>query len=222
MVLPVPAPIVQRMQPVGPLRPSSTELDAGVTVTGSGEASAPAESARLTIFVNSADNRTDINEAKLQPLVHALAEAGAEPNSIHIGLEAQSPAYVRSTLVTATVAHPTQAMLDRGIQIVGEAVVQMQNVNLSNAQVLLMRSDCTSLYAQATQRAVAQARANAARLAGLVGERLGPVLAVDAQGMQHPCTSYVQMGAYAPSQLEGALTDVHVNAFVRVRYALKR
>lgn len=227
----LPAAVVASLQAapmMAPMRPvAAGDPSAGVSVTGSATVWAPADEAHLVIYVSSADGRADINAAKLQPLTRALAAAGADPSSIQLALDAQSGAYVRGTSVSAVIAHPTPAMVQRGVKLVGAAVMQMQSVNLANAQARLTRTDCSSLFERAQSEAVRNARAHAEQLARLVHERLGQVLAIDEQSQQNPgqgngCTSFGAFGSFGGGASDEHLTDVSVPAFVRMRYALMR
>ncbi len=206
-------------------RPGPAQQADGITVQGSGAATATSTQATLTLFVASRTNGF-LTSASLAPILDALVRAGVQRSDITIPIFLAGNTRSNGATVVARVAHPTLAMLRDGIASLA-TLSASPDLAVSSAQVRLSLDDCSVTLMAAQAAALHQARMNAQNIARQLSVRLGPVLAVQVNGMQPDadgrCTSEYSLGPYQnqPFASLGDYLMVRVFANVSVRYAIR-
>lgn len=217
--MPMPVSVSPPMRAVQP--------NEGISVRGNGSATAPASTATLSLYVSSRNNAIVLNESTLSPIVDALVRAGVQRSDIVLPIYLTGNARTNNVTVTATVHHPSIAMLQNGIAGLGSSLTNSPDLIVNNAQVRLTLDDCTPTMQQAQIAALRQAHANAASIARQMGLHLGAVLAVDAQNMQMDaegrCLSEYTLGPYQGNQFTSPsdYLTVRITTSVSVRYAIR-
>jgi|GEM_PF-2838166 len=222
------AQVAPQMQPM-PMRPmpGRPDLSDGITVTGSGVATAPASSAQVTLHLSTRNNAQTLTQESLQWVVDALTQAGAQRASVMLPAYLVGQARTNNAAITAEVAHPTQAMLQQGLQTLVAAFAAHPDVLLNSAEVRLSADGCATLQRSATANAIANARANATFDAQQIGVRVGSVLAIEQTGLPAPgapgaCTTIFGIGPYGPQpQVFSEMLTVKVFAYVTMRFGIR-
>jgi len=228
----VPARMGPGMPPMGPavpMGPTPAEPSSGIRVTGNGFASEPASQATVTLHVSTRNNALTLNAQTLQPIVDALAKAGADRSSVTLPAYLVGQAHTNQAAITAIVHHPTQQMLQQGMLVIANTFASTPDILLNAADVVLQGDDCDTLQRNAEANAIANARSNAVFLAKQIGGKLGPVIAVDVLaggvfGAEGSCTFGYSIGPYGPSLAQSSPADmltVKAYSTVRVQYAIK-
>jgi hypothetical protein len=214
--------------PMMPMRPMpAMGLNDGITVSGNGYASAQATDATLMLHVSSRNNATSLDAQSLQPIVDALVRAGVDPASVQLPSYLVGNAHTNNATITASVHHPTLAMLQQGMVVLAGAFAAQPALLLNEAQVTLSVAGCSAVQRSALASAIANAKANAQFIAKTIGARVGPVLAVDERtpgiGSQGACTYGYTIGPYGPPAPSAAdMLTVKVYAGVGMRFAIER
>jgi len=199
----------------------------GITVRGSGSATARATSATLSLYVTARNNTLTITSASLTPLVNALVNAGIQRSDIVTPVYMTPEAHTNNATIAATVRQPTTAMLQNGIIQLSTAFTSMPNLLLNNVQVRLTLDGCDAVVRQAQSAALKQARANAEGVARQLGLHIGAVVAVDEQSgsldSDGKCVSAYSIGPYQnmPFNSPSDYLAVRVYANVSIRYAIR-
>lgn len=105
----------------------------GITVRGSGTASAQASTATLTLDVTTKNNAIELNASSLQPIVDALVRAGVQQSDIRLPIYLTGNNRTNNASIVATVHHPTVTMLENGI------ASQMPRVSRSSSDCVWAR-----------------------------------------------------------------------------------
>jgi uncharacterized protein YggE len=223
--MPMPMPMPPRV----PLRNMAVpdRMD-GITVAGSGYASAQAADATVTLHLSSRSNALTFDRQTLQPVVEALVKAGADASSVQLPPYLVGNAKTNNATITASVHHPTLQMLQQGMVTLANAFAGMPDVFLNNAEIRLSADNCTSLQRRAEANAIASARSNAAFVAQQIGGRVGDVLAVNAlgaaMGNDNACSFAYSIGPWGSSfqQSPAEMLTVKIYSSVTMRFAIKR
>ncbi len=158
----------------------------GITVSASAVTRIPATSARITLNLSSADRSLSLDAQSLQPVVDALVKAGADPSSVQLPPNFAAPGKSNNAWITATVAHPTAAMMQSGIVTVGTSVASAKNLMLNGAMVAVLAQQCADALDGVRRQAIERARAKAESIANDLGVRVGTVLNVQALEQSSP------------------------------------
>jgi uncharacterized protein YggE len=117
------------------------------------------------------------------------------------------------------------ACRDAGIQIGGSSEDNMMRLRrglpVEGGMVTFKLADKSDLEQQARQKAVADAKAKAKRLADLTGVQLGRVLSVDEEEnapVQNPGNIYEELGVSG----EASATEIEANVHVTVKFEITR
>lgn len=218
---PMPPPITR----FEPMAPAQAPAD-GISVSGTGYASAPATDAQVSLHVSARSNALTLNAQTLAPIVDALVRAGVDRSSILLPPYLVGPAHTNNATITATVRHPTLVMLQQGMATIAAAFAADSDVILNSADVRLSVDDCPALSRAAASNAIANARSNAAFIAQRLRKHVGPVLAVDARGVstnvRPGCYTFYSIGPYGAQQPPLAdLLTVRTGASVTMRFAIQ-
>lgn len=229
----MPFPVVAQIAQAAPIRqaapPSSTNAGRGITVSGSAAARIPATTARITLTLSTADRAMILDSKKVQPIVDALVQAGADPSSVRLPMNFSAPGASNVASIVATVSHPTVAQMQNGIVSVGTVIASLKDVVLNGANVTLTAANCSSAFDDLRHQAVANARTKAKALAEDLGVRLGDALSVTSFEQQTPdgsCSSSYflnGMGMNGPqgSQDPSDYVSVAVTSSLTITYAIK-
>lgn len=213
--------------PMGPMRPvPAPGLNDGITVSGAGYATAQASDAALTLRISSRNGALTLDPQSLSPVVDALVRAGVDRSSIQLPPYMVGNAKTNNATITASVHHPTLAMLQQGMLIMATTFASSPDMLLNSAEVRLSVDNCTALQQAATAKAIANARETAQFIAAQIHARAGDVLAVDNRGvpMGSPgaCTTVYAIGPYGPPAPQTAdMMTVRIYANVGMRFAIK-
>jgi uncharacterized protein YggE len=233
LLLPIPAMAQFQRGPAptgpnGPVGPPSQSANHGITVSGSASSRMPATSARITLNLSSADRSLSLDAQSLQPVVDALVKAGADPSSVQLPPNFSAPGKSSFASITATVPHPTAAMMQSGIVTVGTSVASAKNLVLNNAMVVLVAQHCGDALDTVRGQAILHARAKAESIAKDLGVHVGGVLNVQAVEATWPDGScqwqyYVNGNSGNPDQPQSAqdYVTVPVQSNVTITYAIK-
>lgn len=167
-------------------------MDNGVTVTGNGQASAPADRLRLMLSLGceAADVSTAVTRLgqRTEAVLTALRQRGlagtdvqttglsAHPAYDKMGMEARGTGYRATHMLTVT-----SSDLD-GFGGLIDTCLEAAGNDLSLDHVGFEITDRSALLAQAREAAFADARAKAEHLAGLAGRELGGIESVSQAG----------------------------------------
>lgn len=222
---PVPMPVVR-----APMIPApASGLSDGITVTGSGSASAQAANAFVTLHVAARNNALTLTKETLQPVVDALTKAGADRATVALPAYMVGQAHTNIATITAQVHRPTQAMLQQGMVTLASTFASLPDILLSSADIRLTADNCLALQRSAEVNALTNARSNAAFLAQQLGVKLGQPDSVDARGGgafggDGLCTFGYSIGPYGPSYPQTGsdeMLTVKVYSNVTMRFAIK-
>ncbi len=201
----------------------------GITVTGTGYARAQASRAQVTLRISTRNNATSLSAQTLQPIVDALVRAGADRSSIIVPPYLLGQARTNNAAISATVLHPTLAMLQQGMLTIANAFASEPDLLLNSAEVVLSADGCAQLQRTAEAHAIANARSNAAFIAGTIGAHAGDVLAVEERsipiGSEGACTmtySVTPYGGPYPPMSPAEMLTVNVSSAVTMRIAIRR
>lgn len=211
--------------PMPPMVPAQVPAD-GISVNGTGYASAPATDAQVSLHVSARNNALTLNAQTLAPIVDALVRAGVDRSSIVLPPYLVGPAHTNNATITAAVHHPTLAMLQQGMASIAAAFAADPDVILNAADVRLSVDDCPALSRAAASNAITNARSNAALIAQQLRKHVGAVLAVDARGVstnvRPGCYTFYSIGPYGAQQPSLAdLLTVKTGASVTMRFAIQ-
>lgn len=160
-------------------------MDSGITVTGTGQATAPADLLRLTLSVghDAADvaaavaqvaDRTDAVKVALQ--AQGVAPAEIETSSVNV-----YPQYADGMAVAGYRASHSMTVTTKDLTGFGRllnAAVDAAGNNLGLDHLQFDVADKLPLLDEARELAFAQARQKAAQLANLAGQTIGSIAAV--------------------------------------------
>jgi uncharacterized protein YggE len=162
-------------------------MESGITVTGTGEASAPADVLRLSLSVgrDAQDVATAVAAVaeRTDAVIAALRAQGVDPADIHTSTVNIYPQY-RETMnqVAGFRASHSLAVSTADLNGFGRllnAAVDAAGNDLTVDHVGFDVTDKKELQDEARKLAFAQAREKAAQLAGLAGQSLGSIAAVE-------------------------------------------
>ncbi|MFI5711882.1 SIMPL domain-containing protein [Kribbella sp. NPDC051620] len=160
-------------------------MDTGITVTGTGQATAPADLLRLTLSVghDAADVAAAVGQvAEKTDAVHAaLSALGVDAKDIETSTVNVYPQYKDSMAVASYRASHSITVTTRNLTGFGDllnAAVDAVGNDLGMDGLNFDVADKQPLMDQARQLAFAQAREKAAQLAELAGQSLGSISAV--------------------------------------------
>jgi len=202
-----------------------------LTIVGEGTVAVPADSATISVSVESdIQNMTDAKAAvqeRMDRVIEALKAAGVKDEEIltgqsssvrsissdsHVGRPSnnttvwQNSSYRASSLERSTIVRLKsidQSRIDRVLEAARSAGAQAKVVGYG-------LSDSSKAAAEARQKAVANAKENAAKMAATEGVRLGKVLDISDYGYPVALNNY-----YGSSALLGT---VEVTSYVIVTY----
>ncbi len=220
----------------------AAESGGGLTVTGYGTATAPADSAIIEFYFNTNNNYgygtpspgTPITEETLQPIADALVAIGVAAEDIEFVSQGYYDAYYSSGSIRAIARDVTAA--EAIAQAVGDASGSLgNNITLSSTNITYTLEDCEALEAAATRTAAEDAADNADRLAGALGLSAGSITAASDYSYpwyypyfgEQTCGSsyYGPIVYYAADGATGAIDDqpkeVQVFANINVTYAIR-
>ena len=203
-------------------------MDNGVTVTGTGQASAPADRLQLILSVGcDADEVSTAIErltSRTDAVLTALRDRGLTGSDVqtsglhvHRGYEQQ----VRETPTYRATHQITVASRDLdGFGALVDACVQAAGNDLGLDHVGFDVADQEELLAQAREAAFADARGKAEHLARLAGRTLGPIQSVSHGGhdLGGPPAPFAARSA-ATAELAVAPADHTANASLTVQWA---
>ncbi|MGB6987257.1 MAG: SIMPL domain-containing protein [Candidatus Aquilonibacter sp.] len=200
----------------------------GITVTGSAGARIPATSARITLTISSADRSLSLDAQSLQPVVDALVKSGADPASVQLPPNFSAPGKSNIASITATVAHPTAAMMQSGIVTVGTSVASSKNLVLNGAMVMVIAQHCADALDNIRSQAIERARAKAESIAKDLGVHVGSVLNVQSFEQGSPdgsCQSQYNVNGFmgSPDQPQSSqeYVTVPIQSNITITYAIK-
>ena len=200
----------------------------GITVNGSSAASAPATSARVTLFLVSRNSGVAYTSQSVQPVVDAMVKAGVDRDSITLPLNFSAPGNSSSATITGTVEHPTLTQLQNGVVTVGTAINGIPGAILNTVNVELTLNDCESLVDKARSGAITRARAKAGDIAKQLNVKLGSVEAVNAANefqlrADGSCMTQLNFNPYQPQMIDktGDYLNVTVSSAVSITYGIR-
>lgn len=204
-----------------------------LTVTGSGEARAQADEARLLLGVEtraeSAASALEANSSDVRRLLAALREAGVADDDLETAQVALDPVY--------TSPRPEGEPRLSGYRVENQVRVRVRDVERVGAlldagvsaganqvrELSFTVADESLLLGAARREAMARARTAAEQLADLAGARLGPVLRIEEAGMQRPGPMNRAVTLEAAQESVPIEAGQHVARFdVEVTWALQR
>jgi uncharacterized protein YggE len=187
-------------------------MDSGITVTGTGQATAPADLLRLTLSVghDAADVAAAVAQvAEKTDAVHAaLSAQGVEAKDIETSTVNVYPQYKNSMAVAGYRASHSITVTTRNLTGFGDllnAAVDAVGNDLGMDGLNFDVADKQPLVDQARQLAFTQAREKAAQLAELAGQSLGSIAAV-AESYGHGPSPIVEQSAKAAGAYDSSLT----------------
>jgi uncharacterized protein YggE len=167
----------------------------GITVIGSGEIEVKPDTAlvRLTVGTGSAFQGSDgnvelIDEEDLEPVVNALADAGAPKDDIYVNTFAGSFGSNEGAAVII-LKWPRPQDVKEILSTAQRSVRKETNYNLQAIAVAFMREDCDGPEEKAMRDALADARKRAERLAALSDAKLGRLIAVSEATASDPLSA---------------------------------
>ena len=206
----------------------------GITVVGQSVVTADAQRAQVTLNIGTRNNQPLLDAATLQPVAEALIAAHADPKSVILPIYLVGPGKTNFASVSASVSHPTAAMLIEGMQTLSKAFEAIPNLVVQQASVYVLIDNCVTIKSQARRAALEQAKAQALDIASQSGVHVGKILAVQSfgdgggngpGGLYNPnsCGSWYQIG-YGNYPQFTSMADylkVRLNSSVTVTYAIK-
>ncbi|MGH2562821.1 MAG: SIMPL domain-containing protein [Thermomicrobiales bacterium] len=177
--------------------PPQVGIGIGITVAGIGEASAPAETARLQLLIVSGDffggmpaeelgpdaspaaEEVDM-EAALAPIVDALVAEGVDEAAISIVVSPiggdRFGGGGSAGRLDLSLADPTRESLN-ALLAAADAAATDQELLLTQVGIAYEMEDCAAIEREARQAAIDDARARAEVQAELLGVQIGPITA---------------------------------------------
>ena len=156
----------------------------GITVIGTGDVEVEPDAALVRLTVGSGSRFGDpdesvalVDEAELEPVVDAVAEAGAPRDEIDVNVFPAEP-YDDDGAAQITAKWPRPRDLKPLFAAAQRALRTETEYNLQGIGVVFTVGDCDAAEAQASAAALADARTRAERLAKLSDAKLGRVIAV--------------------------------------------
>lgn len=160
-------------------------MDSGITVTGTGQATAPADLLRLTLSVgqDAADVATAVAQVaqRTDAVTAALRELGVTAADIHTSSVSVHPQYGESMAVAGYRAAHSMTVTTRDLTGFGRllnAAVDAVGNSLGLDYLQFDVEDKSALLERARELAFQQARQKADQLALLAGQSVGPISAV--------------------------------------------
>jgi uncharacterized protein YggE len=155
-----------------------------VTVTGTGEAQAPPDQARINAGVQSVVNTviaaSNDNEGKIRRIMEALAEEGIEESDIgttDYSIWAQQDFENGQTTITGYHVSNVVVVTIKDVAKVGDVLAAVTNAGANTVHgINFSVSDTEALETEARERAMDDARRRAESLAGLAGVALAEVI----------------------------------------------
>lgn len=169
-------------------------MDTGITVTGTGQAAAPADLLRLSLGVGhdaaNVDRAVAAVAERTDAVTAALREQGVAADDIRTSSVNVYPQYGNSMQVVGYRASHSLTVSTTDLAGFGgllKAAIDAAGNDLSVEQLTFDVTDKAPLLAQARQAAFADAREKAEQLARLAGRPLGGIEAVEeTYGGHHP------------------------------------
>lgn len=168
----------------------------GITVIGSGDVEVKPDTAlvRLTIGSGSAFQGPDgnvklVDEEDLQPVVNALADAGAPKDDIYVNTFGGSFGSNEGAAVII-LKWPRPQKVKEILATAQRTVRKETNYNLQAVAVAFIREGCDGPEEKAMRAALADARKRAERLAALSDAKLGRLIAVSEATAGDPRTAF--------------------------------
>ena len=173
-----------------------------VTVTGTGEAQAPPDQARINAGVQSVADTVIAasrdNEEKVRKIMDALAEQNIEESDIgttDYSIWAQQNFTDGQTTITGYHVSNVVVVTIKDIATVGDVLAAVTNAGANTVHgIHFSVSDTEALETEARERAMLDARRRAESLAGLAGVALGDVITLSTSAEP----------SYGPMMLESA------------------
>jgi uncharacterized protein YggE len=188
-------------------------MDSGITVTGTGQATAPADLLRLTLSVghDAADVATAVAQVaeRTDAVNAALREQGVEPKDIETSSVNVYPQYADGMSVAGYRASHSMTVTTKDLTGFGRllnAAVDAAGNNLGLDHLQFDVADKRPLLDQARELAFGQAREKAAQLAALAGQSLGSIAAI-AESYGH---SPIRAQAFEMKAADGYAPEVAV------------
>lgn len=199
----------------------------GLTVTGRGDAQAPADRATLQLiignpnyagppFPQAGEIPGERERETVAPIVDALIEAGVPEDGIEVivgpGLSEIGTYFGPAlAIILVEVADPEAQQLSDLVNVANGAAADERLV-IGRTNVVFAVEDCAPLEREARASAVADAREQASVMAGLAGVSTGDVTGVRVLAPETPQGAYVPYGIMLPSapqscDLEDLLTN---------------
>jgi uncharacterized protein YggE len=219
-------PAAAAAQPVRPAMVPAMQTHAtGITVSASGTERVTAASARITIQLAASRGAAALDAQRVQPIVDAMVAAGVDRSSIRLPLNFGGPGYATAAAITGSVNAPTVAMMQHGIDLVGEAIVKTPGIMLNGAMVVLQAPNCGAVQDRARAAAIASAKQKAREIARQVGVKLGGVLSVNVGEVplqDGACQTQYYVGAFGPNMSgPGDYVTIPVTSTVTITYAIR-
>jgi hypothetical protein len=153
-----------------------------ISITGTGQASIPADQAVLVLSFYPSGTGIDPNASPAQPQVQPndISAATAAANSVGVSNANAYPDFTTpgSMRVRLVINQPTQAKLDQAIAAVNTAIIKTNRYMSSGVAVGYGIRDCNAAEATVRQTAMSDANRRAAALAGVSGAQLGEVMSL--------------------------------------------
>jgi uncharacterized protein YggE len=160
----------------------------GITATGSGTATAPADSALIyfTYYSNYYPTPSEdpnappplppaVTAADMKPVVDAIVAAGVPA----AGVEATAdPSSMGSFRIRARMDRPTQATVQRVIAAANEAATKGGKYAGGGSQVAYLTNNCAAVENQARQNAIRDLQSRATALASAAGIQMGNMMSI--------------------------------------------
>ena len=206
---------------------------AGITVSGSGTATAAPDvayvSAGVTTQAAAARQASDANSTTMTAVIAAIKAAGVADKDVQTTNFSISPVYsqVRSdTGISTITGYRVDNSVRVTVHVVGDAAKVLDAVvgagANSNVSISFGIADTTALQEQALAAAVQQAAGKAGAIAQATGVKLAGVYSVTEQSGGGPVTSGSLRGAGASVAVPIQQGQLSVQATVQVTYAYSR
>jgi uncharacterized protein YggE len=156
----------------------------GIVVTGIGVATAPATAAAIQLIVGPENYGmmpgTTIPDEDVLPIVDAIVASGVAASDVEVinpGSNSMftGPGGGGSVTLRFEVENPTDESIDELVQSLYEAAADA-NLAIQHIGARFLADDCEGLQQEASDAAVADARARAERLAASLGAELGALV----------------------------------------------
>jgi hypothetical protein len=197
--------------PAEPLQIAQVPMAAGLTVTGSGTATAPADSAIIYLSYYSTyypEPSEDPNKppapppvasaADMKPVVDAVVAAGVPAANVEATADPNSGGGFR--LKIKMDGRPTQAKVQAIVTAANTAALKSNKFATGGAQVGYLTNNCAALEGEARKLAIADGRSRANALASAAGVSLGTATAmveIAGWGYGTTCPSSTDPSIYA-------------------------